>query len=191
MDRDESRPGLTKAIAIAALVVAGWVLHSMGVGPVLPFYIVLAGAAIGLTCEFKDGMDAEEIRKLVKKWAIIASFFVAAVVFYVLEWSMMLKLYVVIVTLLSVGAILLQSGRGGGLSASFGGAGGDSLLGARSATPIAKATYVMLALFIFISALIAQLYARETSPVDPAEGAPTEPAPGDAPLAEPSDLPGD
>jgi preprotein translocase subunit SecG len=85
---------------------------------------------------------------------VISAFFVLALVFGLLGWRGVLKAYLVLVGLLSVLAILIQSGRGGGLAASLGGMGGDSLLGARSATPIAKATYVMFGLFIFISLLL-------------------------------------
>jgi len=102
-------------------------------------------------------MDPEEIRAQLKKWSVIAAFFALAVVFYALEWRGALVAYVIVVGLLAVLAILIQSGRGGGLAASLGGVGGDSLLGARSATPIAKATYVMLGLFLVICILAARL----------------------------------
>ncbi len=92
-----------------------------------------------------------------RKWLIIAAFFAPAFVFYALKWRGALVAYVMVVGLLAVLAILIQSGRGGGLAASLGGLGGDSLLGARSATPIAKATYVMLGLFLVICILAARL----------------------------------
>jgi len=109
-------------------------------------------------------MDPEQLRKQIKKWVIIGAFFALGLLFYALEWRLMLKIYVLAVAVLAVLAILIQSGRGEGLAATFGGVGGDSLLGARSATPIAKATYVMLALFIFLSALIARLGPQEALP---------------------------
>jgi len=79
-------------------------------------------------------MDPEEVRAQLKKWLIIAAFFALALVFYALKWRGALVAYVMVVGLLAVLAILIQSGRGGGLAASLGGLGGDSLLGARSAT---------------------------------------------------------
>ena len=102
-------------------------------------------------------MDPEELRANVKKLAIIGSFFVLALVFFALQWRRALIAYVVIVGLLATLAILIQSGKGGGLAASLGGLGADSLLGTHSATPIAKATYVMLGLAIFILMLTARL----------------------------------
>ncbi len=106
-------------------------------------------------------MDPEEIRKLLKRIGIIAAFFVLAVVFFALGWTAVLVGYAVAVSIAAVLAILLQSGKGGGLSTSLGGLGGDSLLGTHSATPIAKATYVMLGLVLFICVLIQRM---ETSP---------------------------
>jgi len=157
MEHEETHVGWKKPLIILVLVAIGAVLYRMDVGNVVLVYAVAAGAMIGLVLGFKEGMAPEEIRKLAKKWAVIAAFFLLAVLLRFLNWGGLLKLYVFLVALLSIGLILLQSGRGGGLAASFGGAGGDSLLGARSATPIAKATYVLLALFIFVSSLIAEM----------------------------------
>ena len=102
-------------------------------------------------------MDPEELRAHLKKGLIIAVFFAVALAFFLLRWKTALIAYVVAVGVLAVLAILLQSGRGGGLAASLGGMGADSLLGTHSATPIAKATYVMLALTLFVLILIARM----------------------------------
>jgi len=107
-------------------------------------------------------MEPEELRALVKRIVIIALFFAVALMFYLFGragnpvWRKVLVAYAIVLGVLMVLAILLQSGRGGGL-ASLGGLGGDALLGTRSATPIAKATYVMGALFLFILMLVARL----------------------------------
>ncbi len=107
-------------------------------------------------------MDPEDVRKLIKRVCIIGSFFVIAFVFYFLGrdgsgfWRGLLVVYALFVTLIMVLAVLLQSGRGGGL-AGMGGAGGESVLGARAATPIAKATYVLGTLLLFICMLAARL----------------------------------
>ena len=102
-------------------------------------------------------MQADEQKRLVKRIVIIAAFFVLAAVFYRFRLRGFLIAYVVIVPLLMVLAILLQSGKGGGLTNIVGGMGADSLFGTRSSTPIAKATYVMGALFLFICMLISRL----------------------------------
>jgi protein translocase SecG subunit len=119
-------------------------------------------------------MDAEQIRKLLKRIGIAGAFFVLALLLYLLGWRSMLIAYAIVVTVVMVLAILLQSGRGGGL-ASLGGMGGDNLLGARAATPIAKATYVMGALFLFICMLVSRL-----SQVRPEAGGETLPTGGKA-----------
>lgn len=126
-------------------------------------------------------MEPEDLRKLLKKIAVVAAFFALALVFYALKWRGALVVYVLLVGVLSVLAILIQSGRGGGLAASLGGLGGDSLLGTHSATPIAKATYVMLGLFVFICMLTARLGAHPEVDVGfmpQAETAPLLPMPG-------------
>ena len=101
-------------------------------------------------------MDPDQIRKLLKRVAIAGAFFLVALLLYMLGWRKLLIAYALIVAVVMILAILLQSGRGGGL-ASLGGMGGENLLGARAATPIAKATYVMGALFLFICILVARL----------------------------------
>lgn len=107
-------------------------------------------------------MDADQIRKLLKRVAIAGAFFLVAFLFYKLEWRSVLIGYAILVTVVMILSILLQSGRGGGL-ASMGGMGGNNLLGARAATPIAKATYIMGALFLFICMLIARLDTLEAA----------------------------
>lgn len=99
----------------------------------------------------------EELRAKVKKGLIIGAFFGLALLFYALGLRSALTVYVMLVGALATLAILIQSGRGGGLAASLGGMGGESLLGVRSATPIAKATYTMLALFIFNCILLGRM----------------------------------
>ncbi len=139
-------------------------------------------------------MDPEEFRALAKKGLVIGAFFGLALLFYAMGWRSALVAYVIALAIIAILAILIQSGRGGGLAASLGGLGGDSLLGVHSATPIAKATYVMLALFIFILLLTARLrppadegqdLLGPVSPVAPVtrEELPEVPAPA-PPLAE-------
>lgn len=123
-------------------------------------------------------MDADQIRKLMKRAAIAGAFFLLALLFYFLGWRKMLIGYAMLVTVVMVLAILLQSGKGGGL-ASLGGMGGENLLGARAATPIAKTTYVMGALFLFICMLTSRLSQLQAAP-----GLDTLPSGGQRPPAE-------
>ncbi len=125
-------------------------------------------------------MEPEEIRKLAKRIAVVSVFFLVAVIMYFLGpgsgrpgwrplgavygllgggssvWRTLLVIYSLLITVVMVLAILVQSGSGGGLAGVFGGAGGESLLGARAATPIAKATYIMGGLLLFICMLLAR-----------------------------------
>jgi protein translocase SecG subunit len=110
-------------------------------------------------------MDLDEQKRLAKRALIVGGLFALAVIFFRLQSRGLLIAYVLMVGVLLVLAILLQSSKGGGL-ASLGGLGGDSLLGTRSATPIAKATYVMGALLLFICMLLARLgVPQQTAPV--------------------------
>jgi len=61
-------------------------------------------------------------------------------------------------TILMVLAVLLQSGRGGGLAGALGGLGGaESALGTRATSTIAKITWVLGALFLAVCLGIAWL----------------------------------
>jgi preprotein translocase subunit SecG len=172
MDNDQSRTTYLKAGLAVALIAGAAALAVKGMWNVFFFYVAAAGVILAGAAEYRPGTSPEDLRKLIKKWAIISLFFFAAALMYLTGSTTLLIVYVVVIAFVAVLAILLQSGRGGGLSASFGGVGGDSLLGARSATPIAKATYVMLALFVFNAVMIANLTAKgepEASPVAPVE----------------------
>jgi len=127
-------------------------------------------------------MEPEELRALLKKAFTVGAFFAAGAAFYALRWRWALMIYLVAVSVVAVMAILIQSGRGGGLAASLGGLGGDALLGARSATPIAKATYVMLALFLFLCCLATRM-GPETVGTSGLLDSPAAEAPSPAPLA--------
>ena len=97
-----------------------------------------------------------EVRKYLKRAAIAGSFFVLAFLLYVLGMSGALTFYALVSAVVLVLMILIQSGRGSGLAA-LGGMDSESVLGTHSATPIAKATYIVGALFIFICMLTARL----------------------------------
>jgi len=101
-------------------------------------------------------MEPEDVKRYAKRIGIVGSFFALALLFYFLGWARALTAYAVLWAVVLVLSVLIQSGRGGGL-ASLGGLDTDSLLGTRSATPIAKATYVLGALFIVSCMLVARL----------------------------------
>ncbi len=76
---------------------------------------------------------------------------------------------IVLISVLSVllcVAILVQSGKGGGLAASFGGASSstDSFIGGRqTATALTKASWIGGGLFLFLALVLAVLSARPTA----------------------------
>jgi len=84
----------------------------------------------------------------------------------------MFILLVALLSLLSlflIAIILLQSGKGGGLAAEFGGASSstDSIMGGRQAANVlTRATWIGGGLFLALSLLLAVLSARTTGPTE-------------------------
>ncbi len=101
-------------------------------------------------------MKPSEVRRYLKRTAIAGSFFLLALLLYWLNLSGALTFYALATAFVLVLMILIQSGRGGGLAA-MGGMDSEAVLGTHSATPIAKATYVVGALFVFTCMLAARL----------------------------------
>ena len=102
----------------------------------------------------------------------------------------------VLVCVLLIGVILLQKGRGGGLSGAFGGAGGHSAFGTRTGDMFTWVTVVLMGLFITLSVLCVKVFrppgmtnARAQAPAGapaemPSEETATPPATAAAPAAE-------
>ena len=84
----------------------------------------------------------------------------------------MFTILVVLISLLSlflIAIILLQSGKGGGLAAEFGGASSstDSIMGGRQAANVlTRATWIGGGLFLALSLLLAVIAARGTGPAE-------------------------
>ena len=75
--------------------------------------------------------------------------------------TVLLVIFIVDALLLVI-AVLIQSGRGGGLAGALGGIGGaDSALGVRAASQIEKATGVMAAIFLIIALTLGLIGIRE------------------------------
>ncbi|MFW6158605.1 MAG: preprotein translocase subunit SecG [Planctomycetota bacterium] len=93
----------------------------------------------------------------------------------------------VIDAILLIIAVLLQSGRGGGLAGALGGIGGaESALGVRAASQIEKATGVMAAIFLLLALTIAWLPVSgggEDAAVPEQDRAVIEPTPAEEPEA--------
>jgi preprotein translocase subunit SecG len=82
--------------------------------------------------------------------------------------------------------VLIQRGRGGGLAGAFGGPGGHSAFGTKTADVFIKATAVLGAIFFILAVVTALVMRYQQSSLWSAE----EPAPAEAP-AEPGTGPGE
>ena len=84
----------------------------------------------------------------------------------------MFALLVVLISLVAlflIGVILMQSGKGGGLAAEFGGASSstDSIMGGRQAANVlTRATWIGGGVFLFLSLILAILSARTSGPAE-------------------------
>jgi preprotein translocase subunit SecG len=85
--------------------------------------------------------------------------------------------------------VLIQKGRGGGLSGAFGGSGGNTAFGAKTGDVLTWATSIVFALFVVLAVvlnLVADRIGNRTQPtqqtvqvpVNGNGGAPTSPVPG-------------
>ena len=54
--------------------------------------------------------------------------------------------------------ILIQKGRGGGLSAAFGGAGASSILGSKTGDFLTWVTIILVGLFLFLAVILGMFY---------------------------------
>ena len=87
-----------------------------------------------------------------------------------------------------IGAILLQSGKGGGLAANFGGASSspDAFVGIRQAgTILTKATWWCAGIFLGLSFVLQIMSSRTQAPRSVLENTFSNPAPATAPAAIP------
>lgn len=82
--------------------------------------------------------------------------------------------------------VLIQRGRGGGLAGAFGGPGGHSAFGTKTADVFIKVTAVLGAIFFILAVVTALVMRYQQSQLWSAE----EPAPAEAP-AEPGTGPGE
>jgi preprotein translocase subunit SecG len=99
-------------------------------------------------------------------------------------WTIVVSIFVLIVTLLLMFIILIQRGKGGGLIGALGGVGGSSPFGSRAGDTFTKITlYLALVwgLLIVIQTVIAKNYdttiGQSTEDRIPERGSPTESPP--------------
>ncbi len=91
------------------------------------------------------------------KWiTAIVIIFGSLTMFYVLRWPTVLKTSLILSSVILIGAVLLQAGKGGGLAA-IGGLEDQSAMGTRTGGVLTKITYLLGASFIFTTILLTKL----------------------------------
>jgi preprotein translocase subunit SecG len=74
-----------------------------------------------------------------------------------------LKFLLVLISIVLLGLILIQRGKGGGLSGVFGGGGVEQAFGTRAATMAQKATAILGALFLILCVWLGILWGSNRS----------------------------
>ncbi len=91
------------------------------------------------------------------KWiTAIVIIFGLLTMFYILQWSALLKTLLILFSIFLIGIVLMQAGKGGGLAA-IGGLSDQTALGTRTSTVLSKITYLVGASFIFTTILLTKL----------------------------------
>src|SRR5215208_1154581 len=81
----------------------------------------------------------------------------------------LLNFVLLVTSLLLIGLVLIQKGKGGGLAGAFGGSGGSSAFGSRAGDAFTKITIYTAAIWI----LLIMFMIKMTQPVSPLQGEPT------------------
>jgi len=95
-------------------------------------------------------------------------------------WKIALASLFTAVCIILIVLILLQKGRGGGLSAAFGGAGGQSAFGSKTGDVFTWATIVVVAIFLVFAMILTGVYKPDLSSdlIQPSGVQPPGAAPG-------------
>ena len=91
-----------------------------------------------------------------------------------------IALFILVSLILSL-LILIQKGRGGGLSSAFGGSGGNTAFGAKTGDVLTWATSVIFGVFLFLAVVLNLL----TNPNAPTNAPTNAPAPTNLPTQPP------
>jgi len=119
--------------------------------------------------------------------------------FAILEWfPPVLNILIWLVSVFLILLILIQKGKGGGLAGAFGGPGGQSAFGSKTADAFTKITLYVAGIWVALIVIMIWLVQPKiviSSPTDiqqiskegmPAEGAPVDPTPKDEPESKES-----
>ena len=91
------------------------------------------------------------------KWiAAIVIIFGLLTMFFILDWSVVIKSLLIFSCVVLIGCVLLQSGKGGGLAA-IGGLADQSAMGTQTGGVLAKVTYLVGAIFIVSTLLLTKM----------------------------------
>ncbi len=91
------------------------------------------------------------------KWiATIVIVFGILAIFYINNWSGVLKTTLIFSCIVLIGCVLLQAGKGGGLAA-IGGLADESAMGSQPGGVLAKVTYLVGAVFIVSTLLLTKM----------------------------------
>ncbi len=91
------------------------------------------------------------------KWiAAVVIIFGLLTMFFILDWSIVLKSLLIFSCVVLIGCVLLQSGKGGGLAA-IGGLADQSAMGTQTGGILAKVTYLVGAIFIVSTLFLTKL----------------------------------
>jgi preprotein translocase subunit SecG len=112
-------------------------------------------------------------------------------VFYFITMGLFLFVCLVMILL-----VLIQKGRGGGLSSAFGGSGGNTAFGAKTGDVLTWATSVVFAIFIILAVVLnllanrigqapASSFAHTSMPMSSTPSTPASPMPTPSPAPAP------
>ena len=90
--------------------------------------------------------------------------------------SYFLGIMFIVICMLLIGVVLIQKGRGGGLSGAFGGAGGHSAFGSRTGDMFTWITVVLVSLFLLSAAVTVKWFRPTVAAPPPAAAVPELPA---------------
>jgi preprotein translocase subunit SecG len=127
----------------------------------------------------------EKVAKYLRSYGILAAFVALVVFLGEFRFVALLRGFLVLVSFVLIGAVLIQQGKGGGLVGALGGMSGDTMFGT-TATPVKKFTAAVAIIFI-VGVLVLGRAEREAVKTRAAAAgqlpAPTQEAPVEAPVA--------
>ena len=101
----------------------------------------------------------EKVAKYLKTYGVLAAFVALVVLLGEFRFVITLRIFLVLICFILVGAVLIQQGKGGGLVGALGGMSGDTMFGT-TATPVKKFTAAVAIIFL-VAVLVLGMTERE------------------------------